>query len=712
MSYVVMVSDEYEEEGSVRRHRPTSYHRIDHSWRPNRRDKPGSLRDYRRGTKRHARYKSTGKLSHLNRALPALSAAVWGTARHLEQVDTTGPYWHAFANNLGVALFDGYLESRRLDLLDDAVEYLRRAEEALPSDSHDRARVLANLIEAVEARMEHPRGKTELPDLPELWQSLSSVDTAPIRVRLEAASAWGYAAAESGGPAAGLEGLERAVELLPIAAWWGYSRKDRETVLTGFDGLARDAAACALAAGRPIRAVELLDGGRAVLWKQLLMTRADRNDLRKVAPLLARRMDRVAAALERDSGVSSDRRMALARRWTRLNDRASVRLQQDWDSLASRAKSVLPDGSFTMPDFRSDILPSAAEGPVVIVNVSRFGCHALIVRSDANEPQVIDLEKLTESAVEQRVASYMSAMGGDAGAESQEVVTSTLAWLWDAVAGPVMEALGFRGSAAEVASLPRLWWCPTGMLGALPIHAAAQRTGRSPDKQAVLDRAISSYTPNAAMLKRARDRRVAGDHPAVRRLLHVSMSESDDRPPLPGAARNRALFEVLFPADKRTSLDASAATRTKVSKALARHAWVHFDCHGIQDLDRPFDSGLVLHDGLLTVADLVATRNDGAEFAFTAACDTAVSGPKMADEVITLAAAMLFAGHRSVIGIQLAVPDRMAARISKSVYDELANEGILRPALSAQALHEAIRKERTRNPEYPSAWVPFLHFGL
>jgi hypothetical protein len=546
----------------------------------------------------------------------------------------------------------------------------------------------------------------------ELRQRLSAVVTAPTRVRLEAASSWGYAAAESEGPAAGLDGLEQAVELLPLVAWWGYSRRDREAVLTGFDGLARDAAACALAAGKPIRAIELLDGGRALLWKQLMTTRADRTDLRRVAPLLARRMDRVAAALERDSGLSSDKRMTLVRRWTKMDDSARVRIQRDWTSHARRAKSIQPDGSFTMPDFGSDLLPSAAEGPVVVVNVSRFGCHALIIRSDADEPQVVDLDRLTESAVEKRVAAYIRAMGESAGADSQEVVTATLAWLWDSVAGPVMDALDLRGPIAEEPDWPRLWWCPTGMLGALPIHAAAQRSGEFLGGEAVLDRTISSYTPHAAMLKRARDRREVDVSLTARRLLHVSMSESADRSPLPGAARNRALLESLFPSDRQTTLDASAATRSRVSKALARHAWVHFDCHGTQDLDRPFDSGLVLHDGSLTVADLLATRNDSAEFAFTAACDTAVSGPKMADEVITLAAAMLFAGHRSVIGIQLSVPDRMAARISKSVYHDLADEGILRPSMSALALHDAIRKERARHPRHPSAWVPFVHIGL
>jgi hypothetical protein len=47
----------------------------------------------------------------------------------------------------------------------------------------------------------------------------------------------------------------------------------------------------------------------------------------------------------------------------------------------------------------------------------------------------------------------------------------------------------------------------------------------------------------------------------------------------------------------------------------------------------------------------------------------------MADEVVTLAAAMLFPGHRSVLGMQLSVPDRVAARVAKSIYHDLNDDG-------------------------------------
>lgn len=73
---------------------------------------------------------------------------------------------------------------------------------------------------------------------------------------------------------------------------------------------------------------------------------------------------------------------------------------------------------------------------------------------------------------------------------------------------------------------------------------------------------------------------------------------------------------------------------------LARHAWVHFDCHGTQDLDNPFRGGLVLHNQTLTVANLAGVRRDHGEFAFLAACKTAVGGIRVPDEAITLTTAL------------------------------------------------------------------------
>jgi CHAT domain-containing protein len=684
---------------------PGQRHATRHGWR--RLVKPSSLFLFRRGTRRHARYRANGDTAVLNQAIRDLSEAVWGLARYPADVDSSGRRWGTYANNLGVALLDEYWHEQQESFLKDALAQLEQAVEALPTDSPERARALVNLIEAVETRLAlKTTYNSTLPDLTELRRELSGITSAPTSVRLDAAKSWGYAEVEESGPEGGLPGLAAAVELLPLAAWWGHTWGTRERLLADYSGLATDAAACAIAAGEPARALELLEGGRAVLWKQLLTTRTDRTELRAVAPRLAKRMDRVAAALERDHGMPADQRMALVHRWSTLDNRANAKLRGEWESLTERAENALPDGTFGMPTY-ADLRPAGAEGPVVIVNVSDLRCDALIVHGEDEEPQVVELPDLDYHEAGVRTKQYATALAETEGRE--QVVSATLDWLWRVVAAPVLDALDLEAGKDG----PRLWWCPTGALATLPLHAAA-RYPLEPD-EAVQDRVISSYTPTVLVLLRARHNRDAGHaagDDADRRLLHVTIEDGPGRENLPGVARTRAFLEELVSADRRTQLDGSAATAKAVEAELGRHVWVHFDCHGVQDLDNPSQGGLVLHDRTLTVADLAGVRRDRAEFAFLAACTTAIGGRQVPDEAIALTSALQYAGYQHVIGTLWSVPDRSAARITQSVYGELIDDGWLRPADSARALRDAVRAERRRLPQHPSAWVPFLHVGL
>ena len=79
--------------------------------------------------------------------------------------------------------------------------------------------------------------------------------------------------------------------------------------------------------------------------------------------------------------------------------------------------------------------------------------------------------------------------------------------------------------------------------------------------------------------------------------------------------------------------------------------WVHFPCHGIQDLVIPIESGLCLADGRrLKVRDIIALSRPHGGLAFLSACQTAMGDDRLSDEAIHVAAGMLFAGYGGVIG--------------------------------------------------------------
>ncbi|WP_233610476.1 CHAT domain-containing protein, partial [Corallococcus sp. AB049A] len=76
---------------------------------------------------------------------------------------------------------------------------------------------------------------------------------------------------------------------------------------------------------------------------------------------------------------------------------------------------------------------------------------------------------------------------------------------------------------------------------------------------------------------------------------------------------------------------------------------VHMACHGVQNWDDALNSGFCLRDGDLTISSLMKLKLDNGLLAFLSACETAKGDQRQPDQIIHLAAAMLFAGFRNVI---------------------------------------------------------------
>lgn len=350
--------------------------------------------------------------------------------------------------------------------------------------------------------------------------------------------------------------------------------------------------------------------------------------------------------------------------------------------------------------------PSAA--PVVLLNVSPLRCDALVAGADG--VTVIPLATLTQKLLLERFLAYVDALEGAEvePAERERAITDILEWLWDHVAEPVLTGLGHTAAPPD-GRWPHVTWCPTGALALMPIHAAGyHRPEHAAAGRTVLDRVISSYTATLRAAVQADEPSGGGDG----RLLFVGMPETPGAEPLRGVRdEGDAVRKLLGPAC--TVLEGPAATRRSVGEELTRHTMAHFSCHGRQDLDDPAAGGVLLHDGVLSVADLTGAQRG--EFAFLSACDTAVGSPTLMDEMVTLAAALQYAGWRHVVATLWRVRDRVAAEVTRSVYDRLVVDGRLRPDGAAEALHHAVRAVRDRRlragRHFPSEWTPFIHVG-
>ncbi|MEU8825114.1 CHAT domain-containing protein [Streptomyces sp. NPDC048636] len=539
--------------------------------------------------------------------------------------------------------------------------------------------------------------------------------------RLLAARAWGEASAKAGHGADALDGYVYALGLLPSIAPRSLARADQEARLSISTGLASDAAALALNEGAAGRALTLLEQGRGVLLAQGLENRADASRLRALAPALAAEFERVRDQLstppelspvlrteasglaappqdEREASVIAEARHALARRW---------------DQLLHEIRELPGFDDFLRPPSLADLVTAAAEGPVVVVNVSTYRCDALVVTADAGV-DVVPLPDLTLEAVESRATEFIEGMDtvyGGAGVDNavamMRTLSGTLGWLWDTVAAPVLERLGLDAVPLDGAPWPRLWWCPTGWLSFLPLHAAGRG---APDSGTwVIDRAVSSYTPTLRTLVRARGGLTPGPraHPSP---LVVALAETPGAAPLPGASREAALLAQLFPS--RRLLAGSDATVEAVGQALEAHPWVHFSCHGVSELLSPSQSGLMLYDGRLTVSDAATQRPRSPELAVLSACSTSQGGVTLPDEAVQLTSSFQLAGYPHVIGTLWPVSDKLATRLTEEFYASLAEDVSRgRPIDPATALHRPVRSLRDRYAQAPHLWAAHIHTG-
>jgi len=164
-------------------------------------------------------------------------------------------------------------------------------------------------------------------------------------------------------------------------------------------------------------------------------------------------------------------------------------------------------------------------------------------------------------------------------------------------------------------------------------------------------------------------------------------------------------------------LEDSRATIKNVKAEMKSRSWAHFACHGVQDVDQPLESGLCLHDGRLELLEIMKEEIPNLDLAFLSACQTSKGDSKLTEEVVHLAAGMLAAGYRGVVGTMWSISDMHGPAFATEFYEYLLREkGLdgLDSTQAAYALDYATRKVRESLGEDDIAfltWVPYVHFG-
>lgn len=361
------------------------------------------------------------------------------------------------------------------------------------------------------------------------------------------------------------------------------------------------------------------------------------------------------------------------------------RAAREWDETLAQVRALRGFERFLAATPYQELAAAVEDGPVVILNASRHSCDALIVEPGSKKPQVVLLPAVTANSAADHANAMLAALAEAYGQDwtirglssARHAILDVLGWLWDAIAEPVLTALGHTTPPRRAEPWPRVWWSPTGPLSVLPIHAAGhyprERTAVVTEEgNSVLDCVVSSYTPTIGALTRGRQ-----PPPSVPvRHLTVGMPTTPGMASLPSVRTELEVLARHFPPGRGHQFIGPQATQAAVQAALRTYSWVHFACHAGQLHADPGLSGFALWDATLTITDLAAQPTELRDLAFLSACQTAAGGLRHLDEAIHLAAAMQFLGYRHVIATQWTINDRPAHQITDSVYAALTTGGM------------------------------------
>ncbi|CAH0054451.1 unnamed protein product [Clonostachys solani] len=435
---------------------------------------------------------------------------------------------------------------------------------------------------------------------------------------------------------------------------------DMQILLRRVSGLPCIAGALALMAGRePDQVIQHLELGRGIILSSLSDMRIEMHDLQVNYPELAQEFIQLSDQLDTKPGLLtgfSNPRHDIGRK---LN------------SVINEIRKLPGCDRFLLPPSEDQLKSAAINGPVVIINAMYLRTDALIIQRD----EFISLELPVLYSDIKKFAT------------NPEIDRQTLEWLWDGIASPILESLGYSDIPTG-STWPRICWILTGPLSTLPMHAAGHHYPGSTNT--VIDRVISSYSSSVRALIQSRQN--TARLLASRKLGKAVLVEVKE---LYHAPEEINELEKLC-ARMGLEIERLKPYREEVLLALPECEIFHFAGHGASHQLDPSQSSLKMQDGPVTVQDLFNMKlYQRAPFlAYLSACSTGYTeDERLVDEGLHLISACHLAGFRHIIGTLRRVNDQFCVEVAKMTYKWI-EEHNLRDESVGEGLHHAIRKLR------------------
>ncbi|KAF5329845.1 hypothetical protein D9611_013406 [Ephemerocybe angulata] len=709
-----------------------------------------------------ARYRQTGVLASLHESIRLYEQA--------EQRSSANPHLlNIILYNYSETLRIRFDELHMIEDLNTEISLLHRVISSTSEQSPDLVDFRAQLAQAYLHRFQELGDFDDLQTSAGMYKEAAYSPAGPPSIRVKCAGAWAEVLDILDSPQS-LEAYGLTIDLVSLVAGLEQSLTQRHSSLESTNHVVTKASAAAIDRGEVEVALEWLEQGRCLVWKQLHDLRMPIDHLKSAQPDLAQQVLSLSQAIEAASSKHSvsGERMLENRTFVESEEIKQVKMAREWDEVLARVRELEGFENFLRSSpFSETLAHLPVDGPTIVLTSTTRRTDAIILAPSPSSGATPRLFRLSEFDVYQADMLYDKYRRCLEGAEvvnrgawgekwsdipnadgsargirkarkttSQEVtLQSVLAELWERVLKPIVQHLGLSPST-DPSKRARIYWCPTGPFTMLPIHAAGiygpNRVGTG---EALMEYAISSITPTlAALSDRVRSSLAVKESNSRESVLLISQPETPGQVKIPGVTSEvAAIRDVLSHSGAVQSLDGDEGTTDRVKSLMSLSSIVHLACHAEQNTQDPLQSGFYLHNGMLSLSTLIQREpasnsnksNAGTPISFTlaflSACQTGTGKQTLSEEAAHIAAGMLAVGYKGVVGTMWSIPDAYAPMLAKEFYKRLveAKDGGSTAGIdtsrAAYALHCATEELRNYLGDSEGAllaWVPYVYFGL
>ncbi|KAE9398713.1 hypothetical protein BT96DRAFT_821597 [Gymnopus androsaceus JB14] len=661
-----------------------------------------------------------------------------GVSKKQQAVDLTPdahPDKPGMLSNLGFSLVTRFKRLGDVKDLNEAASKKQQAVDLMPDGHPNKPRILMNLGDVFLNQYKCSQPNSDINKALDQFSAAAHSLVGDVSVKFEATSIWAQEA-QNIGDSSTLDAYATGVSLIPELAWPGSLVEDRHFQIRKVHPFISDASIFAIQIAECVTAVEWLEQGCSIIWSQLLQLRSPFDNLKDKYPIQGLELEGLSSKLtvqsQSTATISEDHKLKPLQ--LVANDLHKTAEQRQ--SLINEIRKLPGFEQFLLPKQLPELSAAAIRGPIIILVANDKQADALVLVPGLNDDVLhVPLPNMHNDRLRSLYSRIKMLAEGflhnrdvvddhshrlhirhkehqDPDVKEEEF-RSILLKLWIEIVKPIVDGLALKLPVIpQTCHLTRIWWCSTGSFSFLPLHAVGDYSSDAPFGSKLTDYAISSYIPSVTALLQAQNS--FPNELSKLKILVVAQPSAQGQIFLPGTEKEvKDIQQYARDSTSVKTLRGSDATIEKVTKEMKQHDWAHFACHGAQNIQEPLESALLLAGhSRLTINDIIAMQLPPKGLAFLSACQTATGDENLATEAVHLAAGMLSAGYRSVIGTMWSISDSYAPQVANDVYGFLLKDGKNDITCTAEALHYAVKNLQENHKVPFDKWVPFIHVGI